>query len=80
MATKTEIERLTIVETKLDGIDKKLDDFMESSNKRTDDFIKAADKKYADQQMFNVVKSLVFGMVGLILTGVLTALLALVIQ
>lgn len=38
------------------------------------------DKKYADKKEFNIVKSAVFGMIGLLVTIVITAMVAQVVR
>lgn len=53
-------ERVAVIETKLDSIEKKMDDFIES-----------ADKKYASKN----VEKVVYGMIGIVLASVLYYLL-----
>lgn len=61
--TKTEVERLAVVETKIDNIDETLKTF-----------IKSADKKYASK----TVEKVVYGMGGLVGAFVLERLLTLI--
>lgn len=78
MATKTEIERLSVVETKVDiiGADvRDIKDTLVAEVKNINVKIDGLDNKYAAKW----VQSAVAFVVGLIIAGVLTAILALVI-
>lgn len=75
MATKSEIERLAVLETQiksmaetLNKIDAKLDHQMDNMS-----------KEYVHRSEFETVKRLVYGAVGIILLTVFTALLRLII-
>lgn len=58
------------------GIEVKIDYIIE----RVKDIEEKLEKKYVSQEEFKPVKSIVYGMVTLILTAVVGALIALVIQ
>lgn len=66
---KEEAQRLARVEEKIDAIDKKLDSFIDS-----------ADHRYAPYATFKIVKNVVFGFVGMVLTTVSAAIISLVVR
>jgi ribosome biogenesis protein Nip4 len=71
MSNITTKERLMRLETKLDDLIKKLEDYIVSNDKQHTDFVKNADRKYAAKWVQNVVA----GMCGIILGSVLYLLL-----
>ena len=73
----TMAERMATVENEIghvktitNSIEHKMDNFIASANKMQNDFIKKADRKYASK----LTEKIVFGMVGVILTIFLYAI------
>ena len=75
MVTKSEQERLAVLETKIEAV-------IETLNKidvKLDKHMAGMNEEYVQRSEFETVKRLVYGAVGLILLTVFTALIRLVI-
>jgi t-SNARE complex subunit (syntaxin) len=71
MNAKTTIERIAVLEEKVDQVGKNVCD-LKSDFKA---FIDSADRKYASKERLSRVERIVFGAVGFILTAVLYLIL-----
>lgn len=69
--TKPEIERLAILETKLDSVRDDITELKDALNA----FVKSADKRYASK----MTETLVYGLVGAVLVAVLGAIMGLIL-
>jgi hydroxyethylthiazole kinase-like sugar kinase family protein len=69
--TQSEVERIAVLETKVDGIDSKLDGL----KKDLCDFIEAADRRYSAKW----VETGAAWLIGVVLTAVIAAVLGLVL-
>ena len=68
---KPEIERLAILETKLDSVCDDITELKDALN----DFVKSADARYASK----VTETLVYGLTGAVLLAVLGAVMGLIL-
>ena len=68
---KLEIERLAILETKLDSVCDDITELKDALN----DFVKSADARYASK----VTETLVYGLTGAVLLAVLGAVMGLIL-
>lgn len=78
--TKENNERLGVLENKVDNLDKKLDVIAKESKDFHTELLEKMDRDMVTRAEFTPVQKIVYGMVGLILTSVALALLALIVQ
>lgn len=83
MTSKSNQERLAVLEEKTDGIDQKLDRHIQASSEHHRELISrfdSLDARYVTKERFTPVEKVVYGLVGAVLMSVLGGLLALVIR
>lgn len=76
-------ERLAKLEEKTDNIDQKLDQHMKTSAEHHKEIVSrfdSLDARYVTKDRFTPVEKVVYGLVGAVLIGVTTAILAVVIK
>lgn len=81
--TKLNTERLAILETEVKGVSDKLDEHMIDSRANHEALIKRLDglgDTFVTKDRFTPIEKVVYGLVGAVLIGVATAILALVIK